>query len=526
MKFAPVRLCALLFFLSGQTLFLSAQTRIAIGPLWCDKTDPVETALGDAVTDTLALGFDSQSDYTLVDPDRFPDSEAELILYARERQLDYLFFGRLDTIGGRHRLSLGVYNHKNRAVSSSRTVAVPRINDIFAVTDRMQALLMADLTGSARQKYKKPAADYLFAGGNGTPQNPYRITTVYHLVNMDLYPDASYRLMNDLDLSNLEWVPIAELGGEFSGGGHTLSGLTSSRGLFEKTGLFGIIRETGVVKDLTLTGVSLKGRASCGAVAGHNLGVIDNCRVEGAVDGTYFVGGIAGHSGGVISGCRFTGSVSSRLTNTGGITGENQVNGVVTRCLFSGTISNDGKLDRKEDYPDWVLLYPGNSLGGLAGANFGLIRESSAEGTLFCIKDSGGGIAGYNPGKLEHCRFSGSITVKGIFGGLITGLIIKGSASFCFAEGSLVCHSFGGGITGNNEGEIADCIVYRPRVTGQDSAPALRKFASGKAKRYHVITNQKILTDTTRTEYEGWDFNTIWIMTDKGPRLRLETESR
>ena len=38
-------------------------------------------------------------------------------------------------------------------------------------------------------------------------------------------PGGAYRLMNDLDMSGVEWVPLA-FSGTFDGGGHTLYNLT------------------------------------------------------------------------------------------------------------------------------------------------------------------------------------------------------------------------------------------------------------------------------------------------------------
>jgi TolB-like protein len=510
------------FLLAG--LCAGAQATIAVTPPWHSAGNPLEDSLSVTVSDTLKLEFGDNDGFTLMETDRLPSGEGDMILYAREQGLDFVIFGRIDTVGGKIRLNLSMYDHKNRSVSVNRTVAVPKIKDIFQVTDRMFALLLADIDKRGSEDISAGSIDpaLLFGGGRGTPADPFKISSVNHLINIDLYPEAAYTLTDDLNLTGISWVPVSGFNGTFLGNGHTISGLTISSALFESSGLFGVIGEKGSVTGLTLYGVSIKGKASSGALAGYNLGRITGCKALGDVDGTYYVGGIAGHNNGTISDCVFTGNITSRLTNTGGIAGENWEQGILSRCRFSGSIRNDGKIDRKEDYPDWVLAYPGNSMGGIAGSNFGTVTECSAEGDIFCIKDSTGGIIGYNRGVLSNSRFSGSIIQRGVLGGLIAGFNHTGSIRFCQGEGSLVCGEYGAGITGGNDAELSDCLVFRPVVSGKNAVPGLRPGFKGKAERYYIVTNPKVFTDATRREYADWDFETVWIMTEAGPRLRFE----
>ena len=72
-----------------------------------------------------------------------------------------------------------------------------------------------------------------FAGGNGSPENPYKIENADQLKAGEKNPGAYYELIADIDLEgsaeNL-WNPIGNdqnttFTGTFDGNGHTISGL-------------------------------------------------------------------------------------------------------------------------------------------------------------------------------------------------------------------------------------------------------------------------------------------------------------
>lgn len=136
----------------------------------------------------------------------------------------------------------------------------------------------------------------------------------------------------DISLENTEYLPIPTFGGTFDGKGYTISGLTITNSV-TPAGLFGVLQETGVVKNLNVSGdVSPSGDADV-------------------------VGGIAGENNGTIENCTYTGSVSGKQ-NTGGIAGINGTTGNIKKCNVSGTISGE------------------NMTGGIAGYNLGEIASS------------------------------------------------------------------------------------------------------------------------------------------------------
>ncbi len=72
--------------------------------------------------------------------------------------------------------------------------------------------------------------EFLYGGGSGTVFSPYLIENYTHLQNMSYYPDAYYKLVNDLDLAGIDHEPIFDdinyFDGSFNGNNHTIKNLT------------------------------------------------------------------------------------------------------------------------------------------------------------------------------------------------------------------------------------------------------------------------------------------------------------
>jgi hypothetical protein len=109
---------------------------------------------------------------------------------------------------------------------------------------------------------------------------------------------GSYILMNDLDLGNTKWTPIAgDFTGVFDGNGYTIRGLYIN-GMWNG-GLFNKIASGAVVKNLAIKG---KVESFCGgALAGYLDGTIENCFIDVAhtmaTGKDQFIGAIAGTVG-------------------------------------------------------------------------------------------------------------------------------------------------------------------------------------------------------------------------------------
>ena len=130
-----------------------------------------------------------------------------------------------------------------------------------------------------------PADMTVFAEGapwedSGTATDPWRIMTPEDLISMsnregnthntELYKDNYFALMNDIDLTGVDFAPIGTYSvpfyGTFYGCGYSIKNLTINKTDVDNVGLFSRIKD-GFVRDL---------------------------KVEGSVTGYDYVGGIAG----------------------------------------------------------------------------------------------------------------------------------------------------------------------------------------------------------------------------------------
>lgn len=185
-----------------------------------------------------------------------------------------------------------------------------------------------------------------YAGGRGTMENPYLIRTAKQLaklakdtLNRDPNPEAFeavyYKQIADIDLAGKEWVPINynENGLKdgyflqqpicYDGDGYTISNLTggSQYPVGSNYGLFSVLY--GNVSNLNLTDVEIYGADNTGGIAGMMAyGAVQNCTVNGRIEGFGNVGGIAGnmYGGGLVLDSSSSGTVNA-FYNAGGIAG-------------------------------------------------------------------------------------------------------------------------------------------------------------------------------------------------------------
>ncbi|MFI3253616.1 MAG: S-layer homology domain-containing protein [Eubacteriales bacterium] len=204
-----------------------------------------------------------------------------------------------------------------------------------------------------------------FGGGDGTASNPYLIYTVEHLEELAFYTNLKeitvngdkvsygamhYKLMNNLDLGSIpDWTAIGNspytasgpFKGTFDGNGYTIDNLTVTRSYY--TGLFGYIDTAGIVKNLSLTNVSVPAGTTAGGIAENNYGTIHSCSVSGNITGTTHSGGIAGYSNGSIYNSYNTATIISNGTgyapSAGGIAGTIGPSAKIENCYNIGVVS-------------------------------------------------------------------------------------------------------------------------------------------------------------------------------------------
>lgn len=161
-----------------------------------------------------------------------------------------------------------------------------------------------------------------FAGGHGTEESPYLIATAQQLRNINNGLDKHYKLMNDIDISGVDWQPLGYVDGEYrnfsgelDGDGHSIIGLYKRNtpamvGVDAYMGLFAIL-DGAKVTHLKLENVDFcfgntyknPSYVYVGALAGRaNNSEIDRVSVSGKLQGGWandcaqeeYIGGLLG----------------------------------------------------------------------------------------------------------------------------------------------------------------------------------------------------------------------------------------
>jgi len=338
-----------------------------------------------------------------------------------------------------------------------------------------------------------------FAGGDGTADNPYKITNAKELalmayrVNNDeensagkSYRELCYQLENNVSLvapdkngNQLVWEPIGAKGvfsGTFDGGGHTINGLYISQTTSDYAGLFGCVSGTsGKVCDLRVEGTISHGKYVGGVIARIFIGSGSNEAVKllytpasklssnvnillNSDKTTSYVGGIIGECFGgygkvayhlTIEECFSMGTIVNRSANyrqrAGGIVGSvegNPLTVFILNCINKCGISN--------------ATVSGSVAGGIVGDSSAPLSIKNCYNTADVDSAYSGGIVGmctnYSQKPLEvvNCYNTGNITASLSYsGGIVahrssTSLIIQ----YCYNTGKIQAGSFSGGIVG------------------------------------------------------------------------------
>lgn len=326
-------------------------------------------------------------------------------------------------------------------------------NRLFTMLLLVMAILMP-YGGAWAQTTKRPAK------GNGTVNNPFRISTAAELawfrdyVNGTIvddgkaagttHPSASAMLTADIDLKNychaaedgkelLSWIPIGNYSnrweGNMDGQGHTISNLYIKTAQ-KNVGFFGYTTDGATIQDLIFDNAKVENvsttnkKTDCtGILAGYAYGdspshikgikTTNNCTVIGQ-DNT---GGIVGSAEINLENCENHSSVKG-TDNVGGIAGE--CNGRnIKRCTNYGTVENNANsyyvsgiigLAYGTNIEDCANY--GKITGCYAGGIAGMMMQNSSIQNVFSYGDvtktngNSGIIIGYVEG--------GTLTAKGI----------------------------------------------------------------------------------------------------------------
>ncbi|AYM79691.1 filamentous hemagglutinin N-terminal domain-containing protein [Janthinobacterium agaricidamnosum] len=345
---------------------------------------------------------------------------------------------------------------------------------------------------SARNFTIGSGASFLRVAGGDGAATPYLLADIYGLQGIaSLGLGNSYRLAGNIDASGTaNWndgqgfVPIAGSGsgfsGVFDGGGFTLSNLKIDRSLVPgpAAGLFGTV-QGGTLRNLTLSGGSVTGRANVGALAGEVVsGTISGVNSSVAVSGQRNVGGLVGSNGGAITLSASSGAVTGVNADNGGAIGglagsnasgasiaTSYATGVVTgaREMIGGLVGNNqGALSQSYATGN---VSGARSIGGLVGLNGGSIDDAYASGAVgravtadpILSMENMGGLVGESTGSVSHVFSSGAVSGDGYASvGAVAGRVSAGSPfsyGFFNYETSLV-QTGGGGSSGRSTAQM------------------------------------------------------------------------
>lgn len=159
-----------------------------------------------------------------------------------------------------------------------------------------------------------------FGGGDGTSSSPYLIEDVDDLINIKKHPTSYFKLVSNINLGVYPyneyrgWTPIKDFSGRLDGNNKKIVNLYINDPDGSELGLFGRINLDDSnksmrfqVSNLTMENVDIRGKNSCGAVAGsvdfnlatdrntYEAAFFNNVAVSGKISayGTH-IGGITG----------------------------------------------------------------------------------------------------------------------------------------------------------------------------------------------------------------------------------------
>lgn len=230
-----------------------------------------------------------------------------------------------------------------------------------------------------------------FDGGDGTIGNPFQISRLDQLHEMQNYLDSHFILTGDIEASETSsgdgFNPVGDdttpFTGSLDGNGFVISNMNINRSAEQYVGLFGVIADGASIENVYLESANVTGDTEVGIMAGKNDGDIINSYTTGSVNGTSNVGGLAGINNGMIQQSFSRAGALASNNNVGGLVGTNSAD--ILSAYALGDVSGI------------------QGVGGLVGTNSattGVISETYAAGEVSGVI-SVGGLIGVNDGSVD-----------------------------------------------------------------------------------------------------------------------------
>lgn len=367
------------------------------------------------------------------------------------------------------------------------------------------------------------AENSVFPAGSGTEEDPYQVTTVDEFTAFARsvndgscagYAGKYVMLMNDLDLSGVDWAPIGNMDdmethstlflGTFDGGEHTISNLTYESDEYNcGAGLFGV--SCGAVQNLTIEDARIsvmEGTSmAIGTAVGYSMGMVSNVTVKDAeVTGNNCTGGVIGGNKGAVDSCTAEnvtvtvigdndfseGLVQNDIAECGGLVIGGGFGGTIDNCSAFGTVKAEGNepvglggiggclemMDSITNCTADVTIESakgGHAIGGLCG------YAGTHSNPDVCLDTEGFSTKNY-PSVIEGCKVNAVIKADGAthVGGLVgTGLYYYGEETAfaitnCRVTGSTYGAVTPGTIAGRAEGSTIENCTADVLIDGEE----------------------------------------------------------
>jgi filamentous hemagglutinin family protein len=403
--------------------------------------------------------------------------------------------------------------------SSSTTINSPAAIDVGTFTLsagkwRQVASEMGEILPFFSAKNFSVAANSSFVrvkDGDGSSANPYQLTDAYMLQAIGLCNsllNQNFSLANDIDLSMTKtwnngqgFTPIGKgyigdgittvFTGSLDGKGHTIDNLyiNYSRNTGDDAkavGLFGMIGESGLVRNLSLTNVDITGsnlfessaprsQASRGRkMDSFNVGGLVGLAESATIDNVYVTGKVTGINANAVGG--LAGMVyEGRRGSQDSVLNSGSEVAVTARGFNDGGSPGGGQFEEVE-------ILPGNSPDGVAAG--GLIGQLVYNSELNTVDKPGGYKGGVvtstDTNFVKNSYSSGSVTV------INTG-----------AEGVQHSTIYAGGLVGLNQGGSIDQAYSTGAVTVNSTDPKSTVHAGG-------------LVGASNDSLNTWDMGAYW----------------
>lgn len=386
---------------------------------------------------------------------------------------------------------------------------------------------------------------------------PSGYTPIYDaedLQNMQEDLTANYILMNDIDLSGINWKPMqpsrtgvytSGFTGTLDGNGFTIRNLTVNAEQYDNGALF--YQNEGTIQNLRVTGqINLTSKSGivryAASLAIYNKGTIYNCTSAAGItaggDMPVRVGGLVSENKGTVDYCRYTGTIHASAgggeISVGGITYINDNSATISHCENVGIIlAESGNSTEVKDTISSLVNESSIHLGGIAGKTdwHSTIDQCRATCTIRITGESHyeywyiGGIVGSGfVATFSNCCFNGTLSINvdikdvasGIYkvGGLAGDGGYESKYENCYVSGVITDSSPSlGGVPAWLASDAPGCeftACYYPAGT-------LDPFVLNKPNEEKGYTAVPLASMASKATFPKYDFSSVWTMGQSYP---------